>query len=501
VSRALAAAPIALVVFIVVLAMSEAATRDALVSGDSVALWGGAIAVADGEVSVGGIVAAYPTIPFLAMAFLKFVTPIGTPAPALLSAIIAGLLAGTWFQTARSAGLSAVAAGVAVLLVSCHPALMRAAIEGPSGLLVAAFLYLLGVALYEFRARGGVAQAMGVGLALLGLSFSHPIGAVVAIGSVPFLAFATRPILIAGSALNIVFTLMFPAAFAAAAFCYISWVFPGEGWNFFTAPSEDLSAWAAGFAHAFAGISTGALAIDAAVATAAAIVLGAPVALFAIARAYRRRLLVAPALALAASVVVAATLAVATALCGSPATLAVAAPVLAVLALTRVSTVLQHNGISVLLLALGWLGGAASLAIVDPRIATQARATLAGQAPGSQLGDRELAEAIALGGAMMGREGVLVDTLNAPGVVVGRASARGLLSPWDKTFRLAVLFARVDAPFVAVPDPGSNTGLQDRLVKSFPLLYHNGLNNYRIVYQNNIWKLFEKVDRVAIYKD
>ncbi|MGA2126571.1 MAG: hypothetical protein ABSG76_10515 [Xanthobacteraceae bacterium] len=514
-NRILAAAPIALVVLIAVLAVTEAATRGAALSGDSIALWAGAIAAADGEVSVGGIAAAYPTVPFLAMTLIKLITPASAPVPALLAAAVAAVLAGLWFGTARRAGWPAVTAGAATLLVIFHPAVLRAAIEGPADLLVVAFLYLLGVALYEFRARIGVPEAMAVGFALLGLAFSHPIGAAVAVGSIPLLAFATRPALVAGSALNIVLTLMFPVLFAAAAFCYVSWVFPGDGWNFLAAPSAGLAAWAAGFAHGLAGISSGSLSADAAFAIAAAIVLGAPIVPVVIVWVRQRRPLTAPPLVLAGSVVVSAALAVATRLCGSPATLAAAAPVLAMLVLTRIPVVRERRATALLLLALGWLGGAASLVIVDPRIAAQLSAasspSSSDQMPGrrapsgkpsaGRIDDGDAAAALALGGAVAGRDDVLVDTLNAPAVVVGRGSARGLLSPWGEPFRLAVLFSRIDAQLVAVPDPASISGAQDRLTKSFPLLFHNGLPNYRIVYQNSIWKLFERVDQVAIHQD
>jgi hypothetical protein len=175
----------------------------------------------------------------------------------------------------------------------------------------------------------------------------------------------------------------------------------------------------------------------------------------------------------------------------------------------------ERRATALLLLALGWLGGAASLVIVDPRIAAQLSAasshSSSDQMPGrrapsgkpsaGRIDDGDAAAALALGGAVAGRDDVLVDTLNAPAVVVGRGSARGLLSPWGEPFRLAVLFSRIDAQLVAVPDPASISGAQDRLTKSFPLLFHNGLPNYRIVYQNSIWKLFERVDQVAIHQD
>jgi hypothetical protein len=500
-TRMLTAAPIALLTFVVVLAVAQLTTRGALVSGDSVALWAGAIAAANGEVSLGGIVAAYPTIPFLATVLLKIMTPTSAPAPALLSAAVASLLAGAWFLAARAARLSIVVAGVATLLLVLHPALVRAAVAGPAEVLVVAFLYLLGVALYQFRARSGVPEAMAVGFALVALAFSHPMGAAIAVGSVPLLAFATQPVLVAGSALNMALTLMFPAVFATAAFCYVSWVFPGDGWNFFTAPSQSLSAWAAGFTHGVAGSVTGSLAIDIAIAVTIAIVIGAPIVPLAIGWVYRRQPLIAPAAVLASAVVAAAVLAVTTQLCGNPAMLAVIAPVLGVLVFTRIPVVRHRPVTAVLFLVLGWVGGAASLAIVDPRIATQAHAAVHGQVSGGQLNDRELAETLALGGAMAGRDGILVDTLNAPAVVVGRGDARGLLSPWGERFKLAMLFSRIESPFVAVPNPESNAGARDRLTKSFPLLYHHGINNYKIVYQNSIWRLFGRADEPGIYKD
>ena len=80
---------------------------------------------------------------------------------------------------------------------------------------------------------------------------------------------------------------------------------------------------------------------------------------------------------------------------------------------------------------------------------------------------------------------MLVDTDNAPAVVLGRGQARGLLAPSDPDFTLALLFARIDAPFVAVPDPHSAAGIRDRLNKTFPRLYRDGAPGYRLIYQQH----------------
>jgi hypothetical protein len=61
------------------------------------------------------------------------------------------------------------------------------------------------------------------------------------------------------------------------------------------------------------------------------------------------------------------------------------------------------------------------LAIVDLRGATNVRIALEGRSV-----DQERLAAIGLGSATTGRDGILVDTFNAPAVVLGRGHARGL---------------------------------------------------------------------------
>src|SRR5205807_1010308 len=107
-------------------------------------------------------------------------------------------------------------------------------------------------------------------------------------------------------------------------------------------------------------------------------------------------------------------------------------------------------------------------------------------------------DALNLGHASVGHDGILVDALNAPAVVLGRASARGLQMPEGETFELAILLARIDAPFIAVPDPHSAAGAQDQLNKAFPKLYRFGAPGYRLVYQNSNWRLFARVEKPAV---
>ncbi len=113
-------------------------------------------------------------------------------------------------------------------------------------------------------------------------------------------------------------------------------------------------------------------------------------------------------------------------------------------------------------------------------------------------GDGGRVDALAAGAAAAGHDGVLTDVDNTPIFVVGRGSAHGILGPQSESFALAMLFARVETPFVAVPDPHSAAGINDRLDKAFPLLFRDGLPGYRLIYHNETWRLFARVNAITV---
>src|SRR6202040_2867453 len=120
-------------------------------------------------------------------------------------------------------------------LLALHPALLRAAVAGPAAMFFVFFLYALGAALYDLRARSGVPEVMATSLALVGLAFAHPMGAALAIAATPFLIWAVPSVLVPTWAGNGVRGVLFPAFFCPSAFVYVSWVFRGSGWSFFLA--------------------------------------------------------------------------------------------------------------------------------------------------------------------------------------------------------------------------------------------------------------------------
>lgn len=485
-TRLLAATPVAAFAFVAALTLVAVAVRNGFVPDDSMRLWAGATSAGDGEISIGRIVAAYPTLPFLATVLVALFSFDGTPAPALLAAGLLALVAGLWFECFRSAGFPLAAAAIIAFFLAFHPTLLRAIVGGPADLCLVLFLYLFASALYDLRLRSATPEVMAVGLALLGLAFCHPIGAAIAFAAVPFLIFAVQPVLVASSALNVVLALIFPAVFAAGAFYYLAWVFPGAGWSFFAAPAESLAAWRAGVAAVIGDGPPGLLTLDASLGIAIALALGAPLVIVALGLAFRRRPLITPAVVFTATLITAAAISVASGWFGDPSVIAVGAPVLTAIVVARVPAVRERLTLFVPLLAAGWLGGVASIVIVDPLTVTHVSALLQGD------GDRERLDALAVGGAMIGRDGILADTDNSPAVVLGRGRAHGLFEPASEPFALALLFNRLDTPFVAVPDPQSNAGANDRLDKAFPTLYRHGAPGYRVIYQNTTWRLFAK---------
>src|SRR5688500_12524452 len=181
--RALAVSPVGLLAFVASLALATFAVRKGLVTDDAVTLWAGAIGASGGGVPIERIIASYPTLPFLITTLLEFVTPSGTPTPALLAAGILGLLACAWLRAFRSAGLSTAVSTSAALLIALHPAMLAACLAGAAEMFLVAFLYMLGGALFALRARTAAPEVMAVALALLGLAFSHPIGAAIGVAA------------------------------------------------------------------------------------------------------------------------------------------------------------------------------------------------------------------------------------------------------------------------------------------------------------------------------
>jgi hypothetical protein len=486
VNRTLVATPVAALAFATMLMLAAVSVRNGIVADDTLRLWAGASTAADGQVPIGKIVAAYPTLPFLTTTLVAWLSPVGTPAPAVIAAVLYSVVCAFCLMSFLKVGMPPLVAGVATILIAVHPALLRAVIAGPAEMFLALLLMMFCSALYDLRARTGTSEVMAVGLTLMGLAFAHPLGAAVAFSATPFLALAVQPLVVASSALIVVAVLVFPTVFMLLSFAYVSWVFPGDGWSFFASPTQSLSLWSVAVARMFGDGITRVAALDASLAMGAALAFGAPIAVMMLVLAWRRRPLVVPAAVFIATLIAATAICVASGWFGDPTAIAVAAPMLAAVVVIRVPLVRERMIVTLAFLLLGWVGGFVGLALVDPLTVNRLHASLDPSAA-------ERLDTIAAGGASVDYEGVLADTDNAPALVLGRGQARGLLGPSSEPFALALLLTRIDTPLIAVPDPRTPAGFNDRLNRSFPALFRDGAAGYRLIYQNNTWRLFAKL--------
>jgi len=107
------------------------AARDALPT-PVLALWGEAIALAEGQIGLGHAATTYPPLPLLlAGAWQRVIGAPGLPSPALTAAALAAGLGAAWWRGFQRAGLGAAAALIATLLVALHPFMLFLVAEGP----------------------------------------------------------------------------------------------------------------------------------------------------------------------------------------------------------------------------------------------------------------------------------------------------------------------------------------------------------------------------------
>ncbi len=337
---------------------------------------------------------------------------------------------------------------------------------------------------------------MSVGLALMALAFSHPMGAAFAFAAVPFLAFAVRPVLVANSAFNVVIALIFPTVFAIAAFSYVSWIFPGDGWTFLCRADPEPVAMDGGrdarlFGDRSCPVCSGSMPAWRwqwrwSSARPIAVVMLRCWSPAAAARRSRRgvcrhrdrrdgdqraeRLFRRSGRDRG---------------CGAgigcdgrdPRT-------------GRARTSRPDHGAA----CSGWFGGLASLALVDPITVNHLHGAVgARRRRTDRRADRRR------GGRR--HDGVLADVDNAPAFVLGRGRARGILGPQSEPFALAMLFARIDTPFVAVPDPQSTAAPTIASTRRFRLCSARALPGYRVIYQNNTWRLFARTNAASALKN
>jgi hypothetical protein len=76
-----------------------------------------------------------------------------------------------------------------------------------------------------------------------------------------------------------------------------------------------------------------------------------------------------------------------------------------------------------------------------------------------------------------------------------RGSTHGFVVRGDDAFTQTVLTRLVQARYIAVPDSDDPTMADDDLLaQTFPTLYQRGIHGYRLAYDVNGWRVYERSD-------
>lgn len=498
--RALRFAAIALVAFAALLAVNGWLRQHGFVPAGVMHDWGEIVLYSDGKGSFREFTTTYPPIAF-ALGVLAGV-PIRQisflPPPVVTAALLAALLAATWATTLRAAGYGRWWSVVLMTLVCLHPFFLYQATTGVGAVLLLIAVYWFASAYRASRINGRVTDLMNLALALAFTAFVHPLGALICVLALPFLALALPPALIARSALNSMLVLLFPLLFALGSFAYENALFEDSAFSFLRNLFGHIPA-VVQTGNGFGAVPSGPLAWCIVIGVAALTVVAAmPVALMPVLRWPQERGLARPIPALFAlasvAVVGVGIEAVTRGGTANPSALfEIAAPFVALATVAARHLPLsprRRGAVAALLLAgvvLGW-GVSFLWRSGEPALWRDA-------AMGVSVDVGQNAGAVALGRYLATRTDILIDASAHPAVLAARGSAYGLVVPTDDAFMLATLTRQIRTRFIAVPDPNVLAMLNDDLIiQAFAKMYEQGTRGYHLIYDNNGWRVYERND-------
>jgi hypothetical protein len=444
------------------------------IASDVADLSGRAIMAAELRGRMEDMITTYPPLPLLAS--LPFaVYRFWDMPPAILSAVLlAGIFGAALYYAFRGQELSRLAAFLAALLVVLNPFGIQAIAAGPGVVLLLIAMLMLGFGLFGMSGEATAPDVMMTAVALTFLAFAHPFGVFLVLASLPGLALAAPPALLARTPASLFLILLFPVAFGLFSFAYTRWALGAEPLAFLEAifgavPSEHSQVPQRLSRHVAEVVS--------------ALVLTAPLIVAFLLWVRRRSSQLMPAIALTGTVLLAGLLQVV--LLGHVQTALVMAAALPVAGLCAARAARGRTGAVLLLLFMGVAGAVSVLASL---------AWLRGEAPFSltafvlpiQKPPAPLAAAVC------SRKGVLVDTGAHPGIVELCGTAKGLVVAGEPEFDLQIQSRRLTSPFVLVGAAEMGAEL-DVVAHTFPDLYEHGAHGYARAFDGAGWRLYARV--------
>jgi len=439
-------------------------------------LWGRTLLASDGAVRAPSVIAAFPPLPYLAAISMDLALPqLGqTILPIITAAFFALMLIG-WGRAFAQETMPRAGVMVAVVLLGTNPVLLRSLAEGPGWASLHAGLSMLAIGLFNLRREHRINDVILVALSLPVIALSDPLGLVIVIAAIPCIMLCVPDMQMDRSPVGVMMTLLFPVAFILFGFAYTNWIFNDDPWAFLGSFNE---------------LHIAPLVPDRELHTAlTGMVVSAPILAAIIVRTRRQSGLRRATLAISLCAVLAAMIAWAIGLWPSAVQIASLTIPLAMAAATRWPQGRAGGERRILLLlAMGWAGGALFFWNASDTESERIRAALTG-AP-MAAADAEMA---ALGLALQGRNDILFDAEAAPAAIALRGSADGISAASTMRFRIAGLKQFAGAEVQVVRDTRSARGA-DAMGRTFPRLHEHGLPGYRLLHEGPDWRAWIRKD-------
>lgn len=428
----------------------------------------------------------YALMPFYYLPGLRDVA-----APYLLSVLIgAGLLA-LWNHHLAQKGYNLSLRLLLVLLVAVHPFFLWSTTTGSQNALSMVMFYLLYLAISRLMHEQDTRSFIALAVVLAVYFFVDERTSYLFIGLLPLIPLIVPRRMLAESISSVYVIIAAPLLIVMLSWAYLSWIFQDDAWLFLSSPA---SSFRGAFADApyvswlrhYGGTYLSSLTVIL-VASATAF----PVLLWLLYHSARHALLLRATIVLFAHPIIAATLATANYFLAHPADmlfLFAAGYMAGTVLIPRESP--KSRAIMLVLLLIGCIGGWATFLITPTVEMERWQQALRTRLPDSaQDADRELARWLDQNSTP-----TLIDDRLGYRAVAYRSDTSGLLLPFSKEFKLALMQRPLAVPQVAVPDPRPGLGGQDMINQRFPDLYQKGLPGYRLVFDQGYWRVYRRSD-------
>ena len=429
-------------------------------------LWAKAIVLIEGPSGYRATDAFYPPFPYVLTLITQGLTG-GTsiPIPLLLSAGFGAVLLIIWYRNLRDkGGFGALASGIAVFLLAANPVFVRVLAEGPEAilLLIGTWIYTRG--LVNLRLSGNAPDMMKVAVGLLIISLSHSYGLLMCAGAMPCIIVAARPSMLAASPWGYLISMFFPVAMAAASLLFISAIFNSSLIPLLSSAAPPTSP-------------------DTHLIVLAGIV---PIVVIAVFRTIKSPHHFMPLLAAEGTILGAYILNMNYRIEADP--IIAIAPMLSVIpvAMRFWPPVPLRTANMVALLCVSLM----SCLILIGSIKNEG--TEAWYRAVTMRGNNVPSPTQAVGAFLADKSDIMVDVERNPQIVTALGAVDNLILAGTPAYEIALRGGRITASYIVTQNEDGDTNTRDRVLLGFPRLNADMQPNYKIVFEDASWRVFQR---------